>query len=254
MRFQRAVLLLVIPICLGMRASMAQEESPEIPATAHKLDRGDPDPALNRLSDDDYKVRKEAQDWLVEWGKGDLDYALEFMFQTYRKARDPERRLRSRQVLKRLVIIRQPFEGEGYLGIRMETESYPDRDGELQPAVLVTEVRKGTPAFDSGLQIGDLVIGVDAVSFDDLAPTSMLANYITSKNPGDEITLKVFRQGVILEKSARLRRRAKEIDQAFNRFPGENLEIPDQAELDEADFKEWLRKRVATEEAAALTP
>lgn len=257
MRFRQAGLL-VIPISLGINCLVAQDEPlPPLqpPGSTHEiLARSNLESVLEKLSDESYKVRKGAQDRLVEWGKGDLDYALEVMFETFRSAHDPERRLRSRQVLKRLVILKQPFEGEGYLGIRMSTRSYPDRDGELQPAVLVTEVRSGTPAFESGLKIGDLIAGIDELWFDDLAPTSMLANYITAKNPGDEITLKVFRQGEFLQTTARLRRRSKEIDRAFNQFPGENPRIPDQAVLDEADFEEWLKGRIAKEEAEALAP
>jgi hypothetical protein len=147
------------------------------------------------------------------------------------------------------VIEKQPFDGEGYLGILMAPHQVRNERGELQPAVLVREVHKGTAAEEAKLQANDLISGVDDLVFDDLLPTQMFSEYIKSKRPGEEIALHLWRGGELLTLKASLRRRSPIIDQFMQL--GTLAPLPPQEELDEADFQDWLKTRAAEDRARA---
>lgn len=57
---------------------------------------------------------------------------------------------------------------------------------------LVREVLAGSPAQQAGLQVGDLITGVDDVSIDANHP---LVDVLTTFSPGDRVELKVWRAG-----------------------------------------------------------
>ena len=234
-------------------------EPARVAESAKKPDKKDPPAGVNldsqahlrRLNHEDYRERKAAQKSLLEWGKRDLTKGIETLYGVYQTTDDPEVRLRSREVLKRLVIIKQPFEGAGYLGIKMENAQVKDADGELQPAVRVTEVREGTAAEVAKLQVDDLVTGVDHLVFDGLAlPITSFGDYIRSKKPGDEITLHVRRGAESLTMKPSLRRRSPLLDR-FTQWGTTQFDLPKQSDLDEADFHDWLRTRAAAERDAA---
>ena len=197
------------------------------------------------LGDEKYKTRRTAQTSLLEWGKKDLGGSVESLYRFYRKVENPEVRLRSREVLKALVILQQPLPGQGYLGIQMDTARWKNEQGVMQPAVLITDVRKGTAAAIATLREGDLIVGVDNVVFNDLAPTRMFADYIKSKKPADEIKIKVRRGMEHLELTASLRRRPAALDE-INQW-GLLPVLPDESEMDEDYFQDWLRERRAME-------
>ncbi len=206
-----------------------------------------PPELLRGLSHETYKERLAAQDSLLEWGMKDLGGSIEMLYGWYRRSDDPEVRLRSRAVLKRLIIVQQPFDGEGYLGIQMEPAQWKNGLGELQPAVRITVVREGTAAEVAKLKVDDMVTGVDHIVFDDLAPTRMFADYIQSKGPGDTITLHLQRGEKALKIKTSLRRRSPLLDRLTQW--GTQLQLPDQAELDESDFRDWLKLQAAAERA-----
>ncbi len=204
-----------------------------------------PDELVAALGHEKFKERHAAQKALLEWGKKDLGGSIGSLYHLYRQAENPEVRLRSREVLKSLVILQQPLPGQGYLGIQMDTARWKDGQGVVQPAVLITDVREGTAAAVAKLRANDLIIGVDQVVFDDLAPTRRFADYIRSKKPGDEITLAVRRGMERLELTASLRRRPAALDE-INQW---NLQpvLPDESKMNEDYFQEWLRERAAKE-------
>ena len=210
------------------------KELPEVPAEL-----------ITALAHEKFKERHAAQKALMAWGRKDLGGSIESLYRLYRKAENPEVRLRSREVLKALVIIQQPLPGQGYLGIQMDTARWKDGEGVIQPAVLITDVREGTAAAVAKLKADDLIIGVDQVVFDDLAPTRRFADYIRSKKPGDEITLKVRRGMERLELIASLRRRPAALDE-INQW-GLLPVLPQESKMDEDYFQEWLRERTAKE-------
>lgn len=219
--------------------------APSKPAEGPKPPLQFPSAILVELSHEDFKHRLSAQDSLLKWGMKDLSGSIEMLYGVYRGAEDPEVRFRSRQVLKRLVIVQQPFDGDGYLGIQMEPAQWKDPRGQLQPVVRITVVRVGTAAEVAKLKVNDLVTGVDQIVFDDLTPTRMFADYIQSKKPGDVIALHLRRGEEKLTLKASLRRRSPLLDE-LTRW-GTQLILPDQSELDESDFQDWLKIRRAAE-------
>jgi len=72
-----------------------------------------------------------------------------------------------------------------YLGIRTQL----GRDGSVQ----IQEVETTGPAADSGLQVGDVITGMDGKSFDAQSP--FINQLIFDHEPGDKITLSVNRNG-----------------------------------------------------------
>ena len=233
-----------IPILAGaLRAEvedLVEEEKqalPEVPASM-----------IEALGHEEFKKRHAGQRDLLVWGKKDLKGSITSLYRVYREAEDPEVRLRSREVLKALVILKQPLPGQGYLGIQMDTARWKDEEGMIHPAVLITDVRKGTAADLATLRADDLITGVDQVLFDDLAPTRRLADYIKSKNPGDKIILKVRRGKEHLELTASLRRRPTALDE-INQW-GVLPVLPQETEMDEDYFQEWLKKQKKKERKA----
>ena len=88
----------------------------------------------------------------------------------------------------------------GYIGIRMNqneidetTAEYyglPDANG-----VIVSDVNPGGPADDAGLEDGDIIREVDGHAIKD---NLELIRWISSRQPGDEVQLKVFRDREML--------------------------------------------------------
>jgi putative serine protease PepD len=74
----------------------------------------------------------------------------------------------------------------GYLGVQMAPPT-GNQDG-----ALIQVVTPGSPAEKAGLQAGDLVVAVDGKA---VATTNELGARIRAHRPGDEITLKVIRNG-----------------------------------------------------------
>lgn len=55
---------------------------------------------------------------------------------------------------------------------------------------MVVAVTSGGGAAQAGLQVGDVIVQIDSATIDD---TTSLSDVLANKNPGDKITLKVFR-------------------------------------------------------------
>ncbi|HID62001.1 MAG TPA: PDZ domain-containing protein [Anaerolineae bacterium] len=97
-----------------------------------------------------------------------------------------------------------PGEKEAYLGLQFcpclpyEVVGYTFEIPEvtIEPAVplgaMVLEVEKGGPAEEAGLKRGDVILAVDGQEVDEKHPLPWL---IKSREPGDEVELKVWREG-----------------------------------------------------------
>lgn len=221
----------------GPKPEVADEKPPTLGEGFEEL--------VKQLGHDRYGKRIEAQEELVARGMEDLERGIGALYAVYRSADDPEIRLRARQALKRLVIERQPWDGEGYLGIRMEVGRVRGEDGVIRPAVLITEVVAGTGAEAAKLKAGDQILAVDHVVFNNLVPTLMFSEYVRSKKPGDVVILKIRRGQEAMELEARLRKRSPLLNQFQFRE-----DMPDQNATDEADFNEWLKTRIREEKRA----
>lgn len=88
-------------------------------------------------------------------------------------------------------------EGEvrrAYLGIRYDSASPSliQNEGLPSGAVVVAQVEEGTPAEDAGIEAGDVITAVDDQK---LTENRQLSYLIASKQPGDEVTLTLSRNG-----------------------------------------------------------
>ncbi len=91
---------------------------------------------------------------------------------------------------------------------------HPEFDFEFMegPGLIVMHVADGSPAEESGLQHADIIIAVDAEEITDF---EHFAGIIEAYDPGDEITLKVYRGGEELEILVTLGEHPEESNRAY---------------------------------------
>lgn len=80
-----------------------------------------------------------------------------------------------------------------YFGVKTEdmTEIALKQNGlEVSGGIYINEVIQGSPAFDAGLKVGDIIISVNDVL---MKTTSIFYGKISEFNPGDEIQVKYIR-------------------------------------------------------------
>lgn len=93
----------------------------------------------------------------------------------------------------------------GYLGVQSHTltESLAKFFG-VKSGVLVEEVSDGSPAEKAGIQVGDIIVSVDG---EGVESSSDLREIVSSREPGDEVTVKLVRQGKEVSVRAKLEER-----------------------------------------------
>jgi membrane-associated protease RseP (regulator of RpoE activity) len=106
-----------------------------------------------------------------------------------------------------------------YLGVRFEmiTPELAEAEKlEVEEGAILREVTPGSPADKAGLKAGDIVQAVDgeAVNAD-----HTLRDRIMAHQPGDEVTLKILREGETLEVKATLGTRPASLPFARGEFP-----------------------------------
>jgi hypothetical protein len=199
-----------------------------------------PDELIAELSHTDFKTRMRSQERLLEWGRNNLDAGIKKFYETYRNSDDPEVRLRSREVLRELVIHKQSGEGEGYLGIRMQAEELMLDGGNLRPVVRITAIMPGTPAAKFELRPNDLIVGIDEVEVGGEDPLTAFGAYVQSRKPRTDVTLHVLRNGQPQDVVVNLMRRPPNLDQRAFLWGGQEIVPPAQEEVEEQEFKKWL--------------
>lgn len=66
---------------------------------------------------------------------------------------------------------------------------------------VITGVLKGSPADKAGLKVGDIIVSIDGTEFSDEVS---LSQFIKEKNPGETISIKVYRKNNTLDLNATL--------------------------------------------------
>lgn len=97
----------------------------------------------------------------------------------------------------------------GYLGVNIDDLDFEEAQAWNLPSAegaLVTQVIKGGPGEDAGLQRGDVLLQVDDRK---IRLNRDLIDYVASQQPGKPVTLKVFRSGKTIEKKAILGERPR---------------------------------------------
>lgn len=200
-----------------------------------------PEGALAGFKSDEFKVREAAQAELLAWGRVKPDAAKEFLFDQSRRAEDPEVRERCLAVLRDLVIDEYLQDGEGYVGIRMQDEvaAVPGSPKPLS-AIRVIEVVADTAAHQAGLRLNDLIVGLEGGVWPQERGAASLAfsGKVRQFKPGTRITLKILRDGKLLDVALKLGRRPPYADNPFLEMQGD-LESLERAAKD-AYFRRWL--------------
>jgi serine protease Do len=95
----------------------------------------------------------------------------------------------------------------GYMGVKIQNvdATMAKANGLSKPmGVFVQEVTHGSAGESAGVKDGDIILTIDGK---EVNTSNMLQTIIASKNPGESVTLKIFRSGKSIEKKVVLKPR-----------------------------------------------
>ncbi|MCW1884900.1 PDZ domain-containing protein [Luteolibacter flavescens] len=166
-----------------------------LPASVFGED-GFPAAALELLDSEEFKDRVQGEQELVGWAQGKGEAALKRLIAETDAATEPEVRLRLRDVLKEVVISTHLLkEGQGYVGIQMnEINVAPPGKDEQRGGIWVTWIHPETPAMKAGLQVNDVIIGLNDIKWPaGIGARESFATEIRRLKLGDKVKLEVIR-------------------------------------------------------------
>lgn len=202
-----------------------------------------PAKAFDGLGSAEFREREAAQSKLLAWSRRQPELAMTELFRQSQAAEDPEVRQRCLNVLRDLVIDEYSREGEGFIGIVMKDE-ISDVPGDPKPCrvIRVTEVRMDTPARQAGIQLNDLIVGLNGQVWHAEDASLPFREKIRAMKPNTKVDLKILRDGGLVDCKVTLARRPVLADRPF--FNGQNFnpEASEQA-AKEAYFRRWLSQR-----------
>lgn len=170
---------------------------------------------------------------------------MDALFRVSRSHVDPEVRERCLAVLHELVNDEYLKEGEGFLGIRMQDEKALVPGEQAARSVLrVTQVLPDSAAQQAGVQPNDLIAGLDDKVWHDEAALMPFMNHVRQFKPGNRVTLRILRNGKMMDLPVKLGRRPLAADNPFLQQRQEDLEAAERA-AKEAYFRRWLERRKA---------
>ena len=217
-----------------------------------------PAAALGSLASEDYKDRVQAQRDLIAWGQEKPEQAEERLLKEFDAATDPEVRLRLREALKEVVVSEyQKKEGQGYVGIQMDERNVV-LPGENDPrgGVLVTWVHPETPAMKAGLQVNDVIIGLNDLRWTvRVGAREAFAMEIRRHKPGDKVNLEVFRGAEVKKMEMTLAARPMGLERAAPLLGAPANDLVEELKLAEKKAKdEYFERWMAGKRAAAKKP
>lgn len=111
----------------------------------------------------------------------------------------------------------------GYIGVTIKDLDLKEAKGlglDKVQGVMVQDVLEGGAGFNAGLKSGDVILTVDGK---EVNAANELQTIIGSHHPGDEVSIKVFRDGNTIDKSVILKPKEENTNQsAQNTTPREN--------------------------------
>lgn len=171
--------------------------------------------AVEKLNAEKFADRQGAEGELLKWSRQQPDEAMNELYRQSRIAADPEVRERCFRVLKELINDEYLRNGVGYLGVRMNafTEMVMIAgEGKPRFAIRLFQVEAETPARKAGLIAGDLLLGVNDTTWNQQHTSEFVSEAIQSYKAGTEVTLKLFREGKLVELPVVLGRRPAAAD------------------------------------------
>lgn len=194
---------------------------------------------LSGLISEDFKVREKSQGDLLKWASVDRDAAVAVLLGLASDSDEPEIRQRSLAVLRDLADLDYLNFGEGYVGILMlDEKAMVPGDEEARSVIRVRQVVEGTAGHEAGLQVDDLIVGMDTDVWRGGAASLPFGAKIRELKPGTKVTLKVVRDGKLQDLVVKLGKRPIGADP---RFFGQmlDLEAAEKAARDD-HFKMWM--------------
>lgn len=195
------------------------------------------------LSSEDFKKREEAQGELLAWARRQPDVAMDVLYRQSRTADDPEVRERCLAVLRELVNDEYFKEGDGYVGIRMRDEvAVVPGDPKARGVIRVVQVVRNSAAEQAGLQINDLIVGLNELVWHEGSASLPFSEAIRKLKPNSKIVLTVLRDGNLMKLEVTLGRRPLVADNPFLEQRPADIEAAERADRD-AYFRRWLERR-----------
>lgn len=237
---------MTVPLRKVLQAGMVLLLSPSF-LHAVELPR-DPLSGLKSLR---FKEREKAQEELLRWGREQADQAKDEFFSQAQIAEDPEVRERCLEILRELVLDEYEKEGEGFVGIAMrDDQKLLPGDPIVRSVICVTLVQDGSPADRAGLQVNDIIVGLNGQVWLDVEASPVFREVILGTKPGTTVKLQVIRNEVVIDVSVKLGRKPIQDGQNnlfFNRGTEEAEALEQSAK--EAYFRRWLNQRRAAKRA-----
>lgn len=202
-----------------------------------------PQKSIADLQSKEFGVREAAQLDLLSWARQQADPAMSELFHQSRVAEDPEVRERCLSVLRELVADEYMKDGEGYVGIMMR-DMIADIPGDPKPrsVINVMQILADSAAQRAGLQVNDLITGLDDLVWHEGLASLPFSEKIRSKKPDSKITLHVLRDGKLIDLVAILKRRPPIPNNLFLNDQNFDLNAIERADK-EAYFRRWLSQK-----------
>jgi hypothetical protein len=207
-----------------------------------------PASAFSDLESREFSRREHAQAELLSWGRMNPGSAMPEFLRQSRHADDPEVRERCLTILRNLVTDEYMKEGEGYIGIALsmkdEILAVPG-DPDPRNAIRVVEVRMDTPGQRAGIQLNDLIVGLEGEVWRGVEGSPLFREKIKSMKPNATAGLLIHRDKKVIELGVKLGRRPLMADAGCNQ---QNVD-PEAGEraAKEAYFRRWLSQRKSQE-------
>ena len=200
---------------------------------------------LEDFKSEDFRTREAAQASLLDWSRKNPGIALDRLYALSQSADDPEVRERCLAVLRELIGDEYLKEGEGYIGIRMqdETGTIPG-DPKPRSVIRVLQVVADSPAHVAGLKFNDLIAGLNDRVWRDVPASQSFMQTVKEFKPATRITLRVVRDGNLMDVPVKLGRRPLFADNPFLDESQVDLEAAEKA-AKEAYFRRWMDARKA---------
>jgi predicted metalloprotease with PDZ domain len=200
---------------------------------------------LADLNAEEFRKRETAQGRLLEWAKEQGEPATDAIFRQFRESADPEVRNRCLGILRDLAIDQYQLDGKGYVGINMQNEiAKVPGDPRARSVIRVTAVMPDSAAEAAGLQVNDLIAGLEDDVWHLGLASQAFSDRIQKLKPGTKVKLKILRDGKLLDVEVKLGKRPFYADDPFFGGLHENLEAAER-EAKEAYFRDWLERRKA---------
>jgi C-terminal processing protease CtpA/Prc len=170
---------------------------------------------------------------------------MDRLYSLSQTADDPEVRERCLAVLRELIGDEYLKEGEGYIGIRMldETATVPG-DPKPRSVIRVVQVVPDSPAHQAELKFDDLIAGLNDRIWRDTPASQSFMQMVKEFKPSTRVTLRVLRDGKLVDVSVKLARRPLYADNAFLDGSQIDLEAAEKA-AKEAYIRRWMDARKA---------